>query len=555
MQGAVNEGEQFPRSSAYIYLIFPKVFFLAAISSQASSFPSTSLGGMESAHDRQSGTSSSCDDGFDERWALAVDAEILFGFEDAPVAPCARARLCAPVMGGPTRGPAEVAQVDSGTALADASSRGGACEGAADSCSKNPEAHGDSGAWSVFSASDEDKAPISEDVGTAKAKARRSATRSKSRSRSPPPRPRRTPWDPSEEENPWEVSDDDQEADLGKESCKRHHAPSSPSTPWNGSVEGSVLTRSGPLNTWGPDARTLERPLPLRGCEHWQDLLWTSMETNVRKLKASTPKRPMRYESTCTGLAGENIGFEALGMDVAPLACAERKPSAQRYLKHQFGNRFIHCFTDNAAFVAGHGECFLHGRDCPCPAMRPDISIHGLPCQAYSWMRQRSGSTKNTGQVWQHPGHEEVFEGFHSYLRERQPLGWIVEEVPALAQPDKRTGISFLQTFLRKCRSLGYCVVVLQMDHVVWVEMSRNRLWMIGFSEELGHKQAADAFLEIVEESQKFRQLGEPTHIWNIVSPNSDAEMARRQYEESGGAHGQGVPGKDLLILYLRYNP
>ena len=84
--------------------------------------------------------------------------------------------------------------------------------------------------------------------------------------------------------------------------------------------------------------------------------------------------------------------------------------------------------------------------------------------------------------------------------------------------------------------------------------MSRNRFWMIGFSEELGHKQAADAFLEIVHESQKFRQLGEPTQIWNIVSPNSDAEMARQQYEESGGAHGQGVPGKDLFILYLRYN-
>jgi len=105
---------------------------------------------MESAHDSEKGNSSSCDDGFDERWALAVDTEILFGFEDAPVAPCARARLCAPVMGGPTGGPAEVAQVDSGTALADASSRGGACEGAADSCSKNPEAHGDGGAWSVF---------------------------------------------------------------------------------------------------------------------------------------------------------------------------------------------------------------------------------------------------------------------------------------------------------------------------------------------------------------------------------------------------------------------
>jgi len=151
------------------------------------------------------------------------------------------------------------------------------------------------------------------------------------------------------------------------------------------------------------------------------------------------------------------IGFEAMGMDVVALACAERKRTAQRYLKHQFGNRFQHGFTDNAAFVDGHGKCFFHGKDCNFPAMRPDISIHGLPCQAYSWMRQRSGSTKNTGQVWQHPGHAEVFEGFHSYLTERQPRGWIVEEVPALAQPDKRTGIPFLQTFLTQCKSLGYC--------------------------------------------------------------------------------------------------
>ena len=501
---------------------------------------------MESADDRRSGVSSSCDDGFDERWASAFDTETLFGFEDGPVATCAKARLGAPVMGGP-RAPAEVAQVDSGTALVEASSRGNACEGAADGCSENHEAHGNGDAWSVFSASDEDKAPISEGVATATAKARRLATTS--RSRSPPPRRRRTPWDPSEEENQWEVSDDDQEEDLGKESGRKRRAPSSPSTTWKGSVEGSVPTHSGPLNSWGPDAPTLQKPPPPRGCEHWQDLLWTSLETSMRKRKSSKPERPMLYESTCTGLASEMIGFEAMGMDVVALACAERKRTAQRYLKHQFGNRFQHGFTDNAAFVDGHGKCFFHGKDCKCPTMRPDISIHGLPCQAYSWMRQRSGSTKNTGQVWQHPGHAEVFEGFHSYLTERQPRGWIVEEVPALAQPDKRTGIPFLQTFLTQCKSLGYCVVVLQMDHVVWVEMSRSRLWMIGFSKELGHKAAADAFLEIVHESQQFRQLGEPTHIWKVVSPNSDAEMERQQYEESGGAHGQRVPGQDLFIL------
>ena len=69
------------------------------------------------------------------------------------------------------------------------------------------------------------------------------------------------------------------------------------------------------------------------------------------------------------------------------------------------------------------------------------------------------------------------------------------------------------------------------------------------FLKELGHKAAADAFLEIVHESQQFRQLGEPTHIWNVVSPNSDAEVERQQYEESGGAHGQRVPGQDLFIL------
>lgn len=66
----------------------------------------------------------------------------------------------------------------------------------------------------------------------------------------------------------------------------------------------------------------VKEPASLAGCEHWQRILWRSMETFRLELPAR-PTRPMRYESGCTGMCGEMVGFKALGMEVQALATAD----------------------------------------------------------------------------------------------------------------------------------------------------------------------------------------------------------------------------------------
>ena len=59
------------------------------------------------------------------------------------------------------------------------------------------------------------------------------------------------------------------------------------------------------------------------------------------------------------------------------------------------------------------------------------------------------------------------------------PGGFIVEEVDTFGQVDAH-GISYAQRFARNCSKLKYDARVLKLDHGMWSEISRVRLWIVG---------------------------------------------------------------------------
>eukprot|EP00971_Amphidinium_carterae_P134616 2668054-Amphidinium_carterae.2 len=73
----------------------------------------------------------------------------------------------------------------------------------------------------------------------------------------------------------------------------------------------------------------------------------------------------------------------------------EKKASAVRFLKQRWpaiiGGK--HLFAENNTLAEGAGYCHTHQQTCVVPDARVDITVAGLPCKAFSKLREKSGKS------------------------------------------------------------------------------------------------------------------------------------------------------------------
>jgi site-specific DNA-cytosine methylase len=163
-----------------------------------------------------------------------------------------------------------------------------------------------------------------------------------------------------------------------------------------------------------------------------------------------------------------------MGIPAVVLGCAEKKKTPQRFLLHNFGTKMGHLFTDNSAFLEGHGHCLVHNRVCNVPAERPDFTAGGLPCQPFTCNRTHTGTSARTGAVSGHPDFSTVMNTWGSYLHIRQPGAFFIEEVPDFNSMSE-DGNSYMWNFSQHCVKAGYAVRAMTMNHNVWVNFPRER--------------------------------------------------------------------------------
>ena len=199
-------------------------------------------------------------------------------------------------------------------------------------------------------------------------------------------------------------------------------------------------------------------------------------------------------------------------------------------MRHNFGEKLKHVYTDNEAFLAGRGYCVTcqtqHGID----TRPPTISLGGYPCQPFTYQRSHSGTTPRTSpNASSHPLYPVLMEGFPKYLRERRPRAFVVENVEALLNLDPKVGKSPCDELVQHASSLGYAVRVLKLDHDVFVLMSRPRIWIIGFSGEGGGERAADWTAKALGQANSFlRNNSTPQNPLDIVDMASFDEVYRQ---------------------------
>lgn len=227
-----------------------------------------------------------------------------------------------------------------------------------------------------------------------------------------------------------------------------------------------------------------------------------------------------------------SIAFsQAMDVDAKCLGVADCKGFSQRWLKRKWSSVVGHIFADNQAFLDGHGKCVLHGKDCKVSMERPDLVTGGLPCPAFSRLRDRTKS-HNRGKPWEHDSFHVTMVQFPEYLSVRRPRGFWIEQVETFGAVDKSSNRSFLHEFMRNCCSHGYAVRALVLPHDAWIDLPRTRIYVIGCHHDMGHKKAVEWIVEQIQSTSQYRALTPPTAILDLIDVEAPSERARCDHDK-----------------------
>ena len=128
-------------------------------------------------------------------------------------------------------------------------------------------------------------------------------------------------------------------------------------------------------------------PAPAAGTEWWARSLFTSVE-NYRNELPLQPLRSMVTESLFAGMMSELYGDYALGICSTSQAAAEKKVTAQRFIRRS------HLGLAQLNLEKG---CLICGPRCSGPRERVDLVRMAPPCQPFSRMRARKSGGPRSG--------------------------------------------------------------------------------------------------------------------------------------------------------------
>ena len=238
-------------------------------------------------------------------------------------------------------------------------------------------------------------------------------------------------------------------------------------------------------------------------------------------------RRKLLLEMLCVGSGPDIEVADAMGWDYEILAVADCKPVAQKWLKTHWSKQLGHLYDDNHALCqdAG-GYCHKHKRCCSCPEPPPDIGASGSPCPPFSAQRQKNGVTNKTSDPTDHPAYSEAMTNFGLWIGQRRPHSWFLEEVGGFDRRLKSLGDrSPLQVFCKDAQTLGYAVAVFKINHLLFVKVSRPRIWVVGVSKQTCGGELAISWIDAaITEALEYRSKLPVPSIHDVVDLDGRTE-------------------------------
>ena len=111
----------------------------------------------------------------------------------------------------------------------------------------------------------------------------------------------------------------------------------------------------------------------------------------------------------------------------------------------------------------------------------------------------------------------------------------IWEEVMEFAtKKDPASGKTYMQQLSKKMKDLGYSMAAIKANHGVFVDVSKERLWMIQAHESAGGMDAANWIVQCMDQFYKARAEVPPADIWaHVLDPCDPDEVERRAVHQA----------------------
>lgn len=172
----------------------------------------------------------------------------------------------------------------------------------------------------------------------------------------------------------------------------------------------------------------------------------------------------IRYIDLFAGIGGFRKGFE--------LACEELNITSECVLTSEIKKSAIRVYKENYNNAEVKGDiCSIKSEDIP----DFDVLLAGFPCQSYSLAGSRKGLEDKRGQL---------FWEVYRVLKEKQPIGFILENVEGLILHNKNKSEEIGKTFslmLENLKSLNYNIYWKLLDASEYgVAQARKRVYIIG---------------------------------------------------------------------------
>lgn len=272
--------------------------------------------------------------------------------------------------------------------------------------------------------------------------------------------------------------------------------------------------------------------------QHWVAPMRAALEKAGVDL-SKVPARDVGYYCACAGTAGELVGVEAFSLRMHCAGAADCSRVSRRWLQTVWPDLVEHVYEKNADFhqIPTRGAApdatpqpLPYCAKCsgPCQADRGqniDVLGGGYPCKPFTNYRPRKGGTAAQGEPDDHPDFHTLMTEFPQTLEVLAPWCFFLEEVMDVLRISPKTGEPYLETLMTRCAEMGYAVRAMKVDHAIWVELPRQRLFLVGVKEEAGGASAADWVVQVVQTAISHRCSSPPTPLEDIV-PLGDHDEA-----------------------------